>query len=509
MEENTAVKKKGFTSRWGLIATLIGLAIGTGNIWRFPRIAAMNGGGAFVVAWTVMLLIAAIPLAIAEMAIGRSTRRACPGAFKDILGKKYTWMGVFMSLVVLNIASYYTVVMSWVLRYLFLSVTGGLFGISDKMGYFSSIANGNWGQWAFFLVSLLITWFITSGGVQKRIEKFMSVCIPFLFVLLVIVVVRALTLGQAAEGAAGAGAGLDFFFRIDPARLATGNTWLQALVQILWSVGVGWGLVICYGAFTQSKSDVALNGFIQGFGNNIASLLAGCAVIPTLFAYNNMDEALAICASGGNSMTFDAMATIFEHMPGGQLIAIAFFLALLLAALSSNLGHFLVVSLPLEDYGVSKKKGCNIALVAILLLGTPSALSLNFRDNQDFVSGIGLVVGILFTCFLLWKVGASKFRSTFINIPENELHCGKWWDILVKFVAPITAIVLIVWSFTGLLKGENPWNIFAVESAGTLLLQLGLYVVLSMILAGFINKSKTQQSYYNGKTFPDIPDNYD
>lgn len=506
-------KKRGFNSRWGLIATLIGLAIGTGNIWRFPREAAKNGGGAFLIAWTIMLLIAAIPLAIAEMGIGRATRRGCPGAFKDMLGKKYTWMGIFMTLTVVCIASYYTVVMAWVLRYFWMLLTGHVFGVADKTALFHGIASGDPVQLVFFVISLIITWYITRGGVSKSIEKFMKVCIPFLFTLLVVVVIRSLTLGAYTADAAGSMAGLNFLFEIKKEYLFNGRTWIAALIQILWSVGVGWGLVISYGAFTQSKSDIALNGLIQGFSDNVASLLAACAVIPTLFAFNSQADALKICQSGANSLTFTSMVNIFETMPGGRLIAVLFFLALVLAALSSNLGHFLVGSLPLQDLGISRNKANVIMMIVCFMWGLPSAWNINFRDNQDFVSGFALVIGILFTCFLIWKVGAQNFRSKFINIPENEFHCGSWWDICVKFIAPIVALVLIVWCLApfgwGYIGADNMWNFFQVESFLTLVVQLLIYLAISLILAKYVNDSKKQKVYYNGSTFPEIPEEYE
>ncbi|MEG3028895.1 MAG: sodium-dependent transporter [Oscillospiraceae bacterium] len=505
--------KRGFNSRWGLIATLIGLAVGTGNIWRFPREAAKNGGGAFLIAWTVMLLIAAIPLAIAEMGIGRATRRGCPGAFKDMLGKKYTWMGVFMTLIVVCIAGYYTVTMSWVLRYLVMCVTGQVWAAPDKMALFDQVSIHDPMQIVFFVASLIITWAIAQGGVAKSIEKFMKVCIPCLFVLLVVVAFRSLTIGDTGvEGAAGSMAGLEYFFAINPDYLFNGKTWISALIQILWSVGVGWGLVITYGAFTQAKSDVALNAFIQGFGNNIASLLAGTAIIPALFAFNSQEAALAICQSGANGLTFGAMTNIFQIMPGGKILAVMFFFALLLAALSSNLGHFLVGSLPLMDMGMSKKKASLIMMAVVGVWGLPSAWTIKFHGNQDFVSGFGLVIGILFTCFLVWKVGAETFRANFINIPENDVHCGIWWDIAVKFIAPITSITLIVYCLApfgwGYIGADNMWNFFQVESFATLVGQLLMYLVVSIVLAKFVNNSN-QKVYYNGKTFPEIPEEYD
>lgn len=500
--------RRGFQSRWGLIATLIGLAIGTGNIWRFPRQAASNGGGAFIIAWTVMLLVTAIPLAIAEMAIGRAARRGCPHAFRDMLGKRYTWMGCFMSLIVLCIASYYTVTMAWVLRYLIMSFTGSLFTAPDKEALWYGVSTGSPLTVACFGLSLLLTWFITSGGVSGSIEQFMERCIPVLFVLLAVIAVRVLFLGRVTADAAGTAAGLDFFFRIDPAYLWNGRTWINALIQILWSVGVGWGLVITYGVYTQPRTDVALNAFIQGFGNNVASLLAGVAVIPTLFAFYSPEKALAICSSGNNGLTFISLAHIFGEMPGGRLIAILFFLALLLAALSSNLGHFLVMALPLMDMGMDRKKANRVVLCLIAVWGLPSALFLDFHGNQDFVSGIGLVLGILWTCVLVRKTGVKRFADRFVNIPENDVHCGLWWRVAIRWIAPLTATLLIAYFAVGYLKQENRWNIWQTESFATLAVQLAVYLAAANLWAAAVNR-KQCRVYYNGESFPEVPEDRD
>lgn len=496
MQDNLE-KKRGFGSRWGLIVTLLGLAVGTGNIWRFPRQLALNGGGAFIVAWTVMLLAVAIPLAIAEMYIGRSTRHGVPGAFRDILGKKFTWMGNFMTITVVCIASYYTVVMAWVLRYLILSITQELYAYSDKAALFDQMASGSWLTVVCFVICAVLTAAICAGGVSASIEKVQKACVPLLFVLLVIMAVRAVTLPGAIKG-------VEFMFDVKPEYLFNSTTWINALVQILWSVGVGWGLVISYGVYTQSKSDVALNGFIQGFGNNVASLLAGLVVLPTLFAYYSVEQATEICASGNNGLTFISLTNIFGEMPGGRIIAILFFATLFLAALSSNIGHFLVGSIPFVDAGWSKRKSNLLVFVIVLIWGLPSALSIHFRDNQDFVSGIALVIGILFTCFLINKEGVDKVRETFINIPENELHCGKWWTWQLKFIAPGLSLFMVLWCIKGYLGKENMWSIFEVESFATLMVQLAIYLVVAVALSGLANKY-TKHKYYNGKSYPEIP----
>ena len=497
MSDHQGEGKKGFTSRWGVIATLVGLAMGTGNIWRFPREVALNGGGAFILAWTVMLMLVAVPLSIAEMIIGRSTRHGVPGAFKDFVGKKFTGMGIFMTLTVVGIGSYYTVVMAWILRYVILSVTQKLYTFSDKAALFDSVSNSSWLTVACFVFAAVLTAFICAGGVGKSIEKVQKFCVPLSLVLLLILIIRAVTLPNAVIG-------LDYLFKIEPEYLFNSQTWIKALVQILWSVGVGWGLVISYGVSMHAKSDLALNSFIQGFSDNATSIMAGMAILPVLFSMFPVDQAMDICNSGNNGLTFISLAGIFDKMPGGKLIAVIFFIVLFISGLLSNLGHFLVGSLPFIDAGWSRKKACALICCLFLVWGLPSALNIRFLENQDFVSGTFLVLGILFTCFAITKNGAENMRTKFINIPENDIHIGKWWNYLVKFIIPVVCVVMLIWNTKNLLTGENPMDIFAVESLGTLLFQLAIYAAVAILLTKTVNKHTTHK-YYNGETYPDIP----
>lgn len=219
IKEHNNVKHEetgGFNSRWGLLLTLIGLSVGTGNIWRFPRMAALNGGGAFILAWTIMLVLVAIPVIIGEVVIGRATRHGVPGAFKDFIGKKYTWMGTFMTIVVTAIAAYYTVVMAWVLRYIIMSITQSYFG-QDTLAIFNDVANGSVGTVICFIMSLALTGLVCIGGVGKSIEKVQKLIVPVLFVLLIVVAVRALTLPGAEKG-------LNFMFTIKKEYLFSSKT---------------------------------------------------------------------------------------------------------------------------------------------------------------------------------------------------------------------------------------------------------------------------------------------
>ena len=499
---NTQKKGNAFSSRFGLIMSLIGASVGTGNIWRFPRMAALNGGGAFVLAWSIILVVVSIPCIIAEMVMGRATRHGTPGAFKDFMGEKYTWMGAFLCVTTIGITSYYSAIMSWVSQYFILAVTKGYYGL-DKTEVFNNISSGNALTVVFFVISIAITAYIVGKGVSGGIEKANSFMIPTLFVLLAIVAIRSVSLPGAARG-------LHFYFNVDKAALMSPNTWLNALSQSAWSCGPGWGLVITYGVYTKSRSDVALNEFIQGFGDNSAALLAGFAVLPAVFALApSVQAATDICASGNTGLTFIALTEMFETMSGGYILGIMFFIALYFAAISSNLVMFLTGVTPLMDAGWSRKKATLTIFIVCLIWGLPSALSVSFLNNQDWVFGITLLIGTLFTCAAMIKFGTEKVRKEYINIPENDLYIGKWWGICMKFIIPIVIIIMIVWWSVQAVSWypDNWYNPFLESSLGTVIFQGGVMAILLIFFNNKISKSVKNKYFNNG--YPPIPDEHD
>ncbi len=263
-------KGKGFESRWGLVWSLVGGAVGLGNIWRFPRMAATNGGGSFVFAWIIFMVIVSIPIIIAEAVLGRATRHGGPGAFKDFIGRKYTWMGAFLILITTFIISYYMVIMGWVLHYSFLSFKG--FEGVDTSALFDSVSNGPKSIIFFYLTLVLCVWII-SKKVSSGIEKVNKIIAPSIYFILFALAIRALTLPGGIEG-------LSFYFKVRPETLFDANTWIQALIQSAWSICAGYGVYISMYVYTRAKSDLALNEFMQGFGDNLVGLMAGFVIIP-------------------------------------------------------------------------------------------------------------------------------------------------------------------------------------------------------------------------------------
>ncbi len=492
-------KKKGFSSPLLMAISLIAASVGTGNIWRFPRVAASNGGAAFIVAYVVIMLVAVIPVMMGEHAIGRATRKGLPGAFRDFMGsKKATWLGSFVEWIVVITIAYYTVVVAWIFYYLYMSITGACF-VADKSALFDSVSNHNV---LIVVLYVLIQAFCAWGAYKgvKAIEASSKILLPVLFLCVIVLAVRTVTLPGAVSG-------LNFLFDLDPKNLLNYKVWLEALTQCLWSAGPGWGICIAYGVYAHKKADVVLSTKVQGYGDMSVALLAGVAIIPGLFSCLGQEGALEACASGNNGLAFIALTSVFEQIPGGALFACLFWLALICASITSIIAMYSIVVQPLADAKVSKKKSITIMAVLTIVIGIPSCWSINVFNNQDFVVGMGMVIGAVFSCVAIWKYGAEKTRTKLLNHPNTYAAIGKWWNYGVTVICPVLAVIMFLW-WCILSVGWNPdwWNPLGTYSLGTMVVQLGGAGLLFAIFNNRIADSAGEK-YFDGENYPDIIDN--
>ena len=492
-------QKLGYSSQMALVISLIAGSVGTGNIWRFPRVAAANGG-AFIVTYLIMMFVVIIPVMMGEHALGRMTRHGAPGAYRDAIGRKHTWMGTVVACIMAMTASYYSAVLAWVVYYTGMSFTKGYFGV-DKVALFASVSNHNVITVVLFVLVLALSAYICYKGVSG-IEKANKIFIPVLFICLVISAIRSLTLPNAQVG-------LNYMFNFEFSELLDYKIWLEGLTQAIWSAGPGWGLCITLAVFSNSKSDVALTSTVNGLGDMMCAVIAGMAVLPALFAFApSAEEALAICASGNNGMTFLSMTNLFEAMPGGQFLGILFFLSLLMAGLSSNVCHFMIVSLPFADSGKDRKKSIIGIFLLMLVWGLPSAWNSDFLANQDWVAGQMMVVGVMFSCYMMIKFGVKKLRTVYINNPYTCMHLGKWWEIAIKFVAPaVGGIMLVWWCYQSIGWDANWWNPLGISNLGTFVAQGGLMALIAYIFNNKVADSIKDKYFLDDGNFPEVPDN--
>ena len=477
-----------FSSRLGLLLCVLGIAVGTGNIWRFPRIAAQNSGdegaGAFLVAWIVFLFVWSVPLIIAEYALGRKGRMGVVGTFARIAGENYAWMGAFVGFVAAAIMFYYSVVAGWCVYYLIQMAIAPLpLDLNTAQGVWDGFQSGGFPV-AFHAMAMGLGAIVVWNGIRS-IERANTVLIPALLVIVIISLVRTLTLEGSSEGIA-------FLFTPDWATLGKPQIWLEALTQNAWDTGAGWGLILTYGAYMQSKHGVVKNALITGIGNNTVSLLAAVVIFGTVFAVLGSEmgkaDVLEIMKTSGpaaTGLTFIWMPQLFAKMPAGNVFAVLFFLGLSFAAFSSLIAMIELTTRILVDFGVGRRHAivgvCGIGFA----LGVPSAINLGFFANQDFVWGVGLMISGAFIAFAVIRRGASRFRSESIDNLPDDWNAGRLWDVTISFVIPILAAVLLGWWLyqSAAVYAPDRWfDPFDPFSVMTCLAQWGLAIVVFIVL---------------------------
>ncbi|HEX9614369.1 MAG TPA: sodium-dependent transporter, partial [Bacteroidota bacterium] len=428
--------KEFFTSRWGLILSVIGIAVGTGNIWRFSRIVAQNGGGSFLIPWVIFLLIWSVPLIMTEFAIGKSTRLGTVGGLAKLAGNRFAWMGAFVGFVSAAIMFYYSVVTGWCIKYLTNAFSGTLLTTGDHVALWESFTGGY--EPIFFHVLAMATGgFVIYKGVVRGIERTNKILIPALIVILVTLAVRAVTLPGAFEG-------IQYLFTPNLDTLLDYRVWLAALTQNAWDTGAGWGLILTYACYVRKREDITLNAALTAFGNNSVSLLAGITIFSTVFALapgEGITELISGRGSTNTGLAFIFIPQLFAKMPGGPVLqtffSTIFFLGLTFAATTSLISMIELAVRVFSDMGLERKRALWLTLALGLLLGLPSALSLMFLENQDWVWGVGLMISGGFISFAVIKHGADKFRREAVNGEGADYQVGKWYNIIITWLIPL------------------------------------------------------------------------
>ncbi len=437
-----------FSSRIGMLLAVLGIAVGTGNIWRFPRIASQSAGeegaGAFLLVWLFFLVTWSVPLIIAEYAMGRKGRMGVVGTFARIAGERFAWMGAFVGFVATAIMFYYSVVTGWCVYYLVHTASSPLPSSTDQ-------ATAAWDAFQagglpvlFHALAMGLGAFVVLRGVS-RIERVSKVLMPTLLAIVVVAVVRAITLDGAWDG-------IRFLFTPSWETLAHPRVWLEALTQNAWDTGAGWGLILTYGAYMQARHGVVKNAFITGFGNNLVSLLAAVTIFGTVFAVLGREmtdaqvlEVMQTSGPASTGLTFIWMPQLFAAMDFGGPMSVLFFLGLSFAAFTSLVSMIELAVRAITDLGVRRPQAVGLVTVAGFLFGLPSALHTGFLGNQDFVWGVALMISGAMVSFALIRHGVSSFRTSVVDATPGDWRAGRGWEILVSVVVPALAVVLLGW----------------------------------------------------------------
>jgi len=437
-------QRDSFGSRFGVIAAAAGSAIGLGNIWRFPYVLGENGGGIFLLIYLLLVAMVGIPVMLSEFTIGRSTQRNPYGAFRRLAPEKPWFLVGLMGIVAaFMILAFYTVVAGWTLEYLYQAVINGFRGLSsDEINVmFDHFRAGTFRPILWFLIFMFMTAWIVVSGIRKGIEKYTKVLMPFLFVLILVMDVRAVTLPGAMEG-------LKFLFRPDFSKVSA-ETILEALGQGFFSLSIGMGTLITYGSYINKKERLGNAALNVTIADTLIAVLAGIAIFPAVFAFG-------IEPGAGTGLVFKTLPLIFQEMPGGYIFSVIFFLLLAIAALTSTISVLeVIVAFFSEELNITRRAATLLATAAVAILGIFAAGSWgwfagmhvknqNFFGILDFTTANILLPlgGFFIVIFVGWFMGTDRVRAELTNRGEIKAAYMPVFVFLVRFVAPL-AIALV------------------------------------------------------------------
>lgn len=443
------MQRENFSSRFGVLMAMAGSAIGLGNLWRFPYMVGEYGGAAFIIVYIVFVFLLSLPILFCEFIVGRRSQTNALGAFKKLApGTPWKWVGALSVISPLIVVSYYSVIGGWSMEYFFKSCTLGFTdGVTDSElhNLFSSFISSVWPPIVGHTAFLLTTALIVLGGVKKGIEKFGKVMMPLLFVVMIIIAVRSMTLPGASEGIA-------YLFKPDFSKL-NAKVCAAALGQSFFSLSLGCGTMLTYASYVSRKDNLMRSSVSIAVSDLVFALIAGCAIMPAVFANGLSPQA-------GPGLVFETLPFIFSKMPLGGLIAILFFMSLLIAALTSSISLFEVgVAYLVEEKHLSRKVSCAVILLLTWIVGLLCSLSFgplsgvklfgntifDFFDKltANYLMTIGSLLVVL---FVGWKMKKADVKDEFTNegtIKANSSMFGIVYA-LIKYVAPVAVLTIFI-----------------------------------------------------------------
>ena len=436
-------ERSSFSSKIGFVLAAAGSAVGLGNIWRFPYLAAKYGGGIFLLVYIVLAVTFGYALMTAEIALGRKTGLSAIGAFKA-LNKKYSFIGYLAALVPVIILPYYSVIGGWVVKYLAAFVTGsGNAAAGDT--YFTNFIGSAAEPVVWFLIFIGVTALVNLFGVEKGIEKVSKFMMPVLLVLSVIIAIYGLTMPGALDG-------VKYYLLPDFSKFSA-TTVLAAMGQLFYSMSLAMGIMITYGSYM--KKDVKIESSVKQieiFDTGVA-FLAGLMIIPAVFSFSGgTPEALG----KGPGLMFITLPQVFKTMPGGQIIGAAFFLLVLFAALTSSISLFeTVLSFICDKTKIKRKMACLIVFAGSFVIGLLSCFGssilaevkvfgMQFLDFFDFTSNSVLMPVVAFlTCIFTGYVVKVKTITDEIE-PLDKTKKHTLFTVMIKYIAPIFIVLILI-----------------------------------------------------------------
>ncbi len=436
-------QRSSFTGKLGFVLAAAGSAVGLGNLWRFPYLAAKYGGGIFLLVYIILAVTFGFTLMVAEIAIGRKTGQSPVGAFAK-LNKKFAFIGYLGAIIPMLILPYYSVIGGWVMKYFAAFVSGnGHNAASDT--YFDGFITGVGEPILWFVLYVAITMVVVLFGVEKGIEKVSKIMMPILVVLSIFIAVYVMFLD-------GAWAGVVYYIKPDFSKFSI-MTVIAAMGQLFYSMSLAMGIMITYGSYMKKNVNIEKSVHqIEIFDTGIA-FFAGLMIIPAVFAFHGGEES---ALGKGPSLMFVTLPKVFDSIWGGQVLGTIFFLLVMVAALTSSISLAeTVVSVIQDKFKIDRKITCLIVLGGCLLLGLPSALGygvlggvkilgLQFLDFFDFFSNsILMPVVAICTCVFIGFILKPKAIEEELEI-SAPFKAKKLFNVVIKYIAPIFLVAILV-----------------------------------------------------------------
>ena len=442
-------KKRGsFSGGLGFVFAAAGSAVGLGNLWRFPYLAAQYGGGIFLLVYLILAVTFGFALLTAEIAIGRKTKLSPVLAYKK-LNKKFSFLGYIATLVPIIIIPYYCVIGGWVTKYVTVYAQGLVAPVA-KDGYFSDFIGHPIAPLVFFLIFMLLSIAVIMLGVKKGIEKLSKFLMPLLIVLTIGIAIYALTLPNAMEG-------VKYYLIPDFSKFSI-LTVAGAMSQLFYSMSLAMGIMVTYGSYTRDDVNLTKSVNRIEFFDTLVALLAGLTIIPAVYIFSG-EEGLS---SQGAGLMFMTLPKVFQQMPGGNIIALLFFVLVFFAAITSSISVMeAIVSSLMDKFHLKRIPCCLIVIGICLLLGIPSSLGnglwanikilgMDFLTFFDYISNSILMPIVAFcTCILVGWVIKPKALTDEVTKNGEKFGRKKLFNVMIKYVAPICLLFIFV---TGILS---------------------------------------------------------
>lgn len=442
-----------FGSKFGVIAAAAGSAVGLGNIWRFPYVAGENGGGAFLLTYIIFIALIGVSVMLAEFIIGRKAQRNALGSFKKLSpGTPWYLVGLMGIVAAFVILAFYSAVAGWTLEYTANSITNSFQGKSPDQidNMFDTFIAHPWRPLMWQGLFLIATAWIVWAGVKRGIERYAKILMPLLFILIIALAIRSVTLDGAMKG-------ITFLFKPDFSKLSGGSI-LEALGQAFFSLSIGMGALITYGSYINKKENLSSSAIQVTITDAIVAILAGVAIFPAVFALGGNP-------GSGPGLVFETLPKIFMAMPGGYFFAILFFVLLAVAALTSSISVLeVVVAYVSEELNIKRHKATVLSTIAIAIPGVIAVMSwgatsewtlfgMHTFDFLDWISANVLLPlgGLLIVIYTGWMLKTKEVKEELSSQGKYKVILFPVFNFIIKFLAPV-AIAIVFLNSIGVLN---------------------------------------------------------